>query len=381
MKPRGGRPGPLPRRAAATDDACAARARVKSDASDLQAQTTMTRTPSADAVTRGQPARTGALALACATLLVAAAPVPAQTPPRDYPLKALRLVAPFPPGGSSDLVARVVAQGLAEALGQAVITDNRAGAGGSVGSALVAKSAPDGYTLLLAGVGPIATNVHLYPDVGYDPLRDFAALTPVASAPTMLVSHPSVPAKNVKELLALARQKPGWLTCGSGGVGTPAHLGCEMFKLLARVDILHVAYKGSGQAINDLLGGQIHLVFASTPVGVPNLRNGKLRGFAVTSAARTPQAPELPTLDESGVNGYVFDSWWGAFMPARTAAPIVERVASEIGRIVQLPDTRERFATLGLDPYVLTPKQFAAMVRADVERIGRLVREAGIKPE
>jgi tripartite-type tricarboxylate transporter receptor subunit TctC len=301
--------------------------------------------------------------------------------PQGYPAKPLRLVAPFPPGGSSDLVARVVAQGLGEALQQAVVIENRAGAGGSLGTALVAKAPADGYTLLLAGIGPIATNVHLYADVGYDPMRDLVALTPVASAPTMLIAHPSVPAKTVKDLLALARAKPGFLTCGSGGVGTPAHLGCEMFKMLAKVDILHVAYKGSGQAINDLLGGQIHLVFASTPVGVPNLRSGKVRGYAVTSSSRTPQAPELPTLEESGVQGYVFDSWWGAFMPARTPQAIVDRIASDIAGVVQRPETKERYATLGLDAYALPPKEFAAMVRADVERIGRLVREAGIKAD
>lgn len=317
-------------------------------------------------------------------LLLAPAAAGAQAPAASagpYPVKPLRLVAPFPPGGSSDLVARVIAHGLGEALGQAIVTDNRAGAGGSIGTALVAKAAPDGYTLLLAGIGPIATNVHLYRDVGYDPVRDLVALTPVAAAPTMLVGHPSLPAKTVEELLALARDRPGKLTCGSGGIGTPAHLGCEMFKLLAKVDILHVAYKGSGQAINDLLGGQIHLVFASTPVGVLNLRTGKLRGYAVTSSARTAQAPQLPTLLESGVTGYVFDSWWGAFMPARTPAAITARVAGDISRVVRQPDTRERFAALGIDPYLLSQDEFTALVRADVDRIGRLIREAGIKAE
>ncbi|MCA3070266.1 MAG: tripartite tricarboxylate transporter substrate binding protein [Rhodocyclaceae bacterium] len=310
---------------------------------------------------------------------LAAVPVPAGA--QAWPIKPVRLVAPFPPGGSSDLVARVVAHGLGEALGQQVITENRAGAGGSIGTAMVAKAPADGYTLLLAGIGPIATNVHLYADVGYDPVRDLAAITPVASAPTMLVGHPSVPAKTVKELLALARRKPGALTCGSGGVGTPAHLGCEMFKLLAKVDVLHVAYKGSGQAINDLIGGQIHLVFASTPVGVPNLRNGKLRGYAVTSTSRTPQAPDLPTLDEAGVKGYVFDSWWGAFMPARTPAAIIDRVAADIAKVVTGGEAKERFGVLGLDPYVLSPAAFAALVRADVERIGQLVRATGIRAD
>lgn len=314
-------------------------------------------------------------------LAVALATVPLPAGAQAWPVKPVRLVAPFPPGGSSDLVARVVAHGLGEALGQPVITENRAGAGGSIGTAMVAKAPADGYTLLLAGIGPIATNVHLYADVGYDPVRDLAAITPVASAPTMLVGHPSVPAKTVKELLALARRKPGALTCGSGGVGTPAHLGCEMFKLLAKVDVLHVAYKGSGQAINDLIGGQIHLVFASTPVGVPNLRNGKLRGYAVTSTSRTPQAPELPTLDEAGVKGYVFDSWWGAFMPARTPASIIDRMAADIAKVVTGGEAKERFGVLGLDPYVLSPAAFAALVRADVERIGQLVRATGIRAD
>ncbi|MCX7200355.1 MAG: tripartite tricarboxylate transporter substrate binding protein [Proteobacteria bacterium] len=317
------------------------------------------------------------LPLLAVTLAVAAQPAGAQA----WPVKPVRLIAPFPPGGSSDLVARVVAHGLGEALGQQVITENRAGAGGSIGTAMVAKAPADGYTLLLAGIGPIATNVHLYADVGYDPVRDLAAITPVASAPTMLVGHPSVPAKTVKELLALARRKPGALTCGSGGVGTPAHLGCEMFKLLAKVDVLHVAYKGSGQAINDLIGGQIHLVFASTPVGVPNLRNGKLRGYAVTSTSRTPQAPDLPTLDEAGVKGYVFDSWWGAFMPVRTPAAIIDRVAADIAKVVTGGEAKERFGVLGLDPYVLSPAAFAALVRADVERIGQLVRATGIRAD
>lgn len=319
------------------------------------------------------------LVLPLLAVTLAAVPVPAGA--QAWPVKPVRLVAPFPPGGSSDLVARVVAHGLGEALGQQVITENRAGAGGSIGTAMVAKAPADGYTLLLAGIGPIATNVHLYADVGYDPVRDLAAITPVASAPTMLVGHPSVPAKTVKELLALARRKPGALTCGSGGVGTPAHLGCEMFKLLAKVDILHVAYKGSGQAINDLIGGQIQLVFASTPVGVPNLRNGKLHGYAVTSTSRTPQAPELPTLDEAGVKGYVFDSWWGAFMPARTPAAIIDRVAADIAKVVTGGEAKERFGVLGLDPYVLSPAAFEALVRADVERIGQLVRATGIRAD
>jgi tripartite-type tricarboxylate transporter receptor subunit TctC len=296
-----------------------------------------------------------------------------------WPAKPVRMIVPIAGGGSTDAIARLVGTRLGEAWGQTVLVENRPGGSTMIGAEVVARATPDGYTMLMA-TSAFPANFSLFRKVPYK-LADFAPVSNVAESPNVLAVHPSVPAKTVKELLALARRKPGALTCGSGGVGTPAHLGCEMFKLLANVDILHVAYKGSGQAINDLIGGQIHLVFASTPVGVPNLRNGKLRGYAVTSTSRTPQAPELPTLDEAGVKGYVFDSWWGAFMPARTPAAIIDRVAADIAKVVTGGEAKERFGVLGLDPYVLSPAAFAALVRAVVERIGQLVRATGIRAD
>ncbi len=298
-----------------------------------------------------------------------------------YPNHPLRLIAPFPAGGSSDLVARVLAQGITESLGQQVIIDNRPGAGGSLGTALVARSAPDGYTLLLGGVSPVTVNVHMYQKVGYDPMKDFEAVSTVANAPTVLVIHPSVPAKDLKQLVALARRKPDALACGSGGVGVPAHLCCEMLKLATHVQILHVPYKGTGQSVNDLLGGQIQMVFASMPVGIPHVRTGKLRALGVTGAKRTPQAPEIPTIAEAGVPNFEFESWWGILFPARTPRPIVDRLAEVIGRVATTADVKERFAALGIDPFILPPAQFSNLIRAEVAKFGTLVKEAGIRPE
>jgi tripartite-type tricarboxylate transporter receptor subunit TctC len=321
---------------------------------------------------------------ACAVFVVLSTMSFAMAQPKvgPYPAKPIRMVAPFPPGGSSDLVARIVAQSLTESWGQQVIVDNRGGAAGNLGTALVARNSPaDGYTILLAGVGPIAINQSLYKSVGYDPVRDLIPVTTLVTSPTVLIAHPSVPAKNVQELIALAKAKPGALTCGSGGVGTPAHLGCEMFKLLAKVDVLHVAYKGSGQSINDLLGGQINLVFASTPVGVPHMKTGRVRAYAVTSAQRTHQAPELPTLAEAGVPGYVLDSWWGLLTPARTSQPIVGKLHAESVRLMQTNVVRERLAALGLDPYTMSQREFAELIRSEIAKYGKLIKAAGIQAE
>jgi len=310
-----------------------------------------------------------------------AAPAAAQERDAPYPNHPLRLIAPFPAGGSSDLVARVLAQGITESLGQQVIIDNRPGAGGSLGTALVARSVPDGYTLLLGGVAPVTVNVHLYQRVGYDSTKDFEAVSTVANAPTVLVIHPSVPVKDLKQLIALARRKPDALACGSGGVGVPAHLCCEMLKLATHVQILHVPYKGTGQSVNDLLGGQIQMVFASMPVGIPHVRAGKLRALAVTGAKRTPQAPDIPTLAEAGVPSFEFESWWGVLVPARTPRAIVERLAEVIGRVGSTAEVRERFAALGIDPYLLPPAQFSNLIRAEVAKFGTLIKEAGIRAE
>lgn len=299
----------------------------------------------------------------------------------SYPTKPVRLVAPFPPGGSSDLIARIFAQPLTDVWGQPFIVDNRPGAAGNVGTALVAKAPPDGYTLVIATIGAFAINSSLYKNPGFDSLRDFAPVATVAAGATMLVTHPSLPVKSVQELTQLARQKPGALSCGSGGIGTPSHLGCEMYKLLTGVNILHVPYKGTGQSITDLLGGQIHLVFASFPVVMPHVKSGKLRAHAVTTAERTPQAPDLPTLAEAGVSGYVLDNWWGIAAPARTPAAVVEALGAEIRRIAVTPEVKERLSPLGLDPLVKTREAFSALIREETARYAKLVKAAGIPSE
>ncbi len=298
-----------------------------------------------------------------------------------FPQKPVRMVAPFPAGGSSDLVGRVIAHGLSETWGQQVIVDNRPGAGGSVGTALVARSPADGYTLLLGGLSPTAINLALYKNPGYYTPRDLIAIVPVASSATMLAVHPGVRANTVLELVALARAKPGALTCGSGGIGTPAHLVCEMLKHAAKIDLLHVAYKGTGQSVNDLLGGQIQMVFASMPVGYPHAQSGKVRALAVTSSTRTPLAPELPTFAEAGVPGVVFDNWWGMFLPVGTPQAIVDKAAADITRIVLRPEVKKRYATLGTDVFTMPHKDFITFSRNEVIKFVQVVKDAGLQPE
>ena len=253
--------------------------------------------------------------LRLAALVALALPVSGAWP-QSYPTKPIRFIAPFPPGGSSDLIARILSQRMSEQLGQPIVVDNRPGASGSLGTEMSARAPADGYTLLLGSVAALAINPHLLKRVGYDPVKDFAAVAAIARGPQMLVVHPSLPAATVQEFLALARKKPNALLCGSGGVGTPAHFGCELLRLRGNAQLTHVPYKGTGQSINDLLGAQIHSVFASMPVGYPHVRTGRLRALASTSPERSALAPELPTMLEAGVPGFVSESWWGAFAPA-----------------------------------------------------------------
>ncbi len=297
---------------------------------------------------------------------------------QNYPNKPIRFIAPFPAGGSSDLIARVLSQRISEQLGQPIVIDNRPGASGSLGTELGAKAPADGYTLLLGGVAPLAMNPHLLKRVGYDPIKDFAVVSSLARGPQMLVVHPSMLAKTVQEFLALARKKPNALICGSGGVGTPAHFGCELLRLRGNAQLLHVPYKGTGQSVNDLLGAQIHAVFASMPVGYPHVRSGKLRALASTSRERTALAPELPTMLEAGVPGFVSESWWGAYVPTGTPAPIVRRLAEVIGKILPEAETKERFAALGIETLIMPNKEFAALMRSELERYGKIVKDVGI---
>ena len=297
-----------------------------------------------------------------------------------YPTKPVRIVVPFAPGGSTDVTARILAQKLTDAWRQQVIVDNRAGAGGNIGAEAVAKAAPDGYTLLLATTGVMAINHRLYRNLPYDSLRDFAPVTQIGALPLILIVHPSLPARSVKELIALAKQRPGQLSYASSGVGSATHMTTELFRMMTGVDIVHVPYKGSGQAMTDLIGGQVGVAFDQITSSLPHVQAGKLRALAVTSARRFPSVPDLPSVAEAGVPGYESVSWNGIAAPAATPRDIVNRIQAEVARALQAPDMKERFLKDGIEGIGSTPEQFAAHIRAERAKWEKVVEAAGIKP-
>jgi tripartite-type tricarboxylate transporter receptor subunit TctC len=299
---------------------------------------------------------------------------------QDYPSKPVRIVVPFAPGGSTDVLARIVGQKLGERSGQPVFVENRAGAGGNIGADQVAKSAPDGYTLLLGGV-PHAISASLYSKLPYDLARDLTAIAEIASFPSAIVLHPSLPANSVKELVALARARPGQLSFGSAGNGSPNHLALDLFQTTAGIRMVHVPYKGSGQLIGDLLAGQVHLASMGLPVAVPHVQSGKLRAIAVTGAARSSLLPEVPTVSEAGLPGFEVTSWYGVFGPARLPADIVVKLNAEIGSTVTAPDVKERLAALGAEPSVKSPDQFGRYVREEITKWAKVVKDSGAKAE
>ena len=299
---------------------------------------------------------------------------------QDYPSRPVRIVVPFSPGGSTDTLARIVGQKLTERSGQPVIIENRAGAGGHIGAEQVARSAPDGYTLLLGGV-PHAISASLYSKLPYDLARDLTAIAEVASFPSAIVLHPSLPANSVKELIALARARPGQLSFGSAGIGSPNHLSLELFQAMAGVSMVHVPYKGSGQLVGDLLAGQVQLASMGLPVALPHVHSGKLRAIAVTGAARSALLPDVPTVSEAGLPGFEVTSWYGVFAPAGLPADIVVKLNSEIGSAVTAPDVKERLAALGAEPSVKTPDQFARYVREEITKWAKVVKDSGAKAE
>jgi len=321
--------------------------------------------------------RTLALALSAVPALAIATPASAQA----WPAKPVRWIAPYPPGGSSDLVARAVGNRLAEQLGQPVLIDNRPGVGGSLGTELAARAAPDGYTMLLANIAPLAINPHIYPKLGYDVMRDFEAVSLLATGPTLLVVGPSLPVKSLQELIALAKTKPGAIKYGTGGSGTPAHLTTELLRLMTGIELLHVPYKGTGQSVTDLLGGQIDFVFASPPVAAAHVKSGKLRALAASSAKRTPLAPDIPTVAESGVPGFDMVTWWGAVVPAKTPAAIIDRLNAMLRKSLEFADTQERFAALGIDVQSSTPAAFRSFMAAELARYAKLSKQVGLKNE
>jgi tripartite-type tricarboxylate transporter receptor subunit TctC len=298
-----------------------------------------------------------------------------------WPSRPVRFLVPFAAGaGINDIMARLVGQHLGGVLGQPVVIENRAGAGGIAGTDAAAKAAPDGYTFLMTNVS-LVTSAYLHAKLSYDPQKDFVPVTLVATSPLMLVVHPSVAAKSVRELVALAKANPGKLTFGSGGVGSTPHLSVELFKSAAGFDAVHVPYKGGAPALNDLMGGQLSFMIENMPGTMPFAKQGKLRALAMTSAQRSPLEPALPTMAESGVPGYEVVGWQGLFAIAGTSPEIVARLQAEVAKVLRLPEVRERLAALGAEAVGSTPQEFAAFVRAEHTRWSRLIREKGIRSE
>ena len=308
--------------------------------------------------------------------MAAAAVATAQT----YPAKPVRLVLGFPAGTNVDVLARPIAQRMTEALGQPVIVDNRAGATGLIANELVAKAPPDGYTLLVAPGSSLTSTPHLRVKMPYDAMKDFAPIIQINSFPQVLIVNPIVPAKTVKELIPVAKARPG-LTFGSSGVGSAFHLAGELFKSMAKIDMLHVPYKGGNLALNDLLGGRIDLMFYSLAIANPQIRAGKLRAIAVTGLKRDPLQPNVPTVDESGLKGYEITGWHGFFAPAGTPREVIDRVNATVAKILGTPEIRELWASQGMEVVTNTPEQFSKRMRADYEKYGRIVKAVGIQPE
>jgi tripartite-type tricarboxylate transporter receptor subunit TctC len=296
-----------------------------------------------------------------------------------YPSKPIRLVVPFPAGGSLDAVARAIGQKLSIAWGQPVIIDNRPGAGGNIGADLVAKSAPDGYTILEGALSTHAVNVSLYSKMPYDPIKDFAPITLVAVTPNVLVLNPSVPANSVAELIAYAKANPGKLAFGSGSNGSAGHLAGELFKTEAHVDMVHVPYKGGAPAMQDLLGGQIQLMFDNLANSMQQVRAGKLKALAVTTAKRSPLVPDLPTLAEAGLPGFDIYTWWGFMAPAGTPKEIIAKWNAEVTRILNTPEMQAFFAQQGAEPAPTTPEQFTALIQSEIPKYAKIIKASGAK--
>ncbi len=297
-----------------------------------------------------------------------------------YPEKPIHIVVGFPPGSQPDIVARLLGQKLAEALGKAVVVENVTGAAGNIAADRVAKAAPDGYTLGLLSQTHIAINPSLY-KLAYDPVKDFAPVSQVTVSPNMLVVHNAVPAKSVKELVALAKAQPGGLTFASSGSGSGTHMAAELFKSTTALDIRHIPYKGVVAAIPDLLGGRVTMMFSPIPVVLPLVREGKLRALAVTSLRRSSAAPELPTIAESGYPGFEATNWYGLFAPARTPATIVRRLHLETVKALALPELRGKLTDLGMEVIGNSPDEFASVIKSEIPKWAKMIKESGIKPD
>ena len=296
-----------------------------------------------------------------------------------YPAKPIHYIVPFAPGGPTDIMSRAIGEKVGAAWGQQVVVDNRSGAGGNIGSEIVAKSAPDGYTLMIGHVGTHAINVSLYQQVNFDPVKDFTPITLIATYPLALVTYPGVAAKSVGELIALAKARPGTFNFASAGSGGPTHLAAEVFKNLAHVDLVHIPYKGNAAALTGLMGGEAHMMFSNLLTSMPHVKSGRLRVLAVSTARRSPQMPELPTVAESGVPGYDVTPWYGILGPAGLPSSVVMKWNREVARVIGLPEMNGRFVAQGIDLEGSTPEAFAKLIRSEVPRWRKIVHDSGAR--
>lgn len=321
-----------------------------------------------------------AKSITCLTTLLFASGALAQSD-AQYPVKPIRMIVPSAPGSGPDIMARAIGQKLSESFGQSIVIDDKPGAGGIIGSETAAKAAPDGYTLIMSNAGSHAVNASLYAKLPYDPVKDFAPVTLVAMAPNILIVHPTLPVRSVRELIALAKVKPGELTFGSGGNGSTAHLSGEMFKTMAGINIVHVPFKGSPAAVIGVISGQIAMAFPNIPPALPHVRSGKLKALAVTTAKRSAAVPELPTVAESGLPGYEATAWFGVLAPAATPPQIIASLNAAIVKIVRTRDMQERLMTEGSEAVGNTPEQFGQIIRTDIAKWAKVVKASGARPD
>jgi tripartite-type tricarboxylate transporter receptor subunit TctC len=316
------------------------------------------------------------LLVAALLLLPPMAPAAAQA----FPAKPVKMIVPWAPGGTTDILGRVIGQKMSEKWGQPVIVENRGGAAGNIGTEAAARAPADGYTVLLGTMSSHAMNPHLYAKMTFDPVNDLAPISLVANVATVLVVPPSLPVNSVGELIALARAKPGQLNFASGGVASFNQLCAELLKMTAKIDIVHIPYKGGGPAVADLVSAKVDMLFTGAPVTMPHIKAGRLKVLAVTDSQRSAALPDTPTMGES-VPGYEFNNWYGIMAPAGTPRPLIDLLNAEVLRILSLPDVRERFSGLGADPTPSTPEKFGAVLKADAEKWGRIIRQAGVRAD
>ncbi len=315
-----------------------------------------------------------------ALLLGAILITPLTAAAQQYPTKAIRFVVPFAPGGGTDIIGRVVAQALNDALGQPVVVDNRGGAGSTLGTEIVAKSPADGYTILFGNIS-LAFNATLYTKLRYDTIRDLAPISLSAVQPNILVIHPGLPAKNLKEFIELARANPGKYNYASAGTGSGTHLAAELLKLQTKIDIVHVPYKGTGPALTDLLGGQINMMVSTFASALPHVKSGRMRALGVTTVKRSPAAPDVPTLIEGGVAGYDYSTWYGLLAPAGTPKPIIDMLNATNRKVLARDDIKQKLESQGVDPIVNTPAEFSTYMKSETEKWGKVVKATGAKAE